>query len=171
MPEARRAALPRNLPQRSVMPQLSHYPTLCHQPERDPPGSPAHNDPMNVALSLVGILIAALGIAGMVAPSLPIEVGRMASAEPAIYVVALVRVVVGAALFVAAPSSRAPIVIRILGGIIIAAGIATPLFGVDRSLAVVDWLSGQGPGFVRLVMVLPMALGFFIAYAFAPRKR
>ena len=127
--------------------------------------------PMNVALSLIGLLIAAFGIAGMVAPSLLIEVGRMMSVEPAIYVVALVRIVVGAALFLAAPSSRAPIVIRILGGIIVAAGIATPFFGVERSLHVVDWLSRQGADFVRLVLILPVALGLFIAYALAPRKR
>ena len=46
-------------------------------------------------------------------------------------------------------ASRAPIVFRVFGIIMIVAGVLTPFFGVERSRAVFDWWSLQTPLFMR----------------------
>jgi len=85
-----------------------------------------------------------------------------------LYVVAGVRLCVGAVLLLAASASRMPRTVRVAGAFVVLAGIATPIFGLDRSRAVLDWLTLQGPGLMRADALLAMALGIFILYAIGP---
>jgi hypothetical protein len=57
-------------------------------------------------------------------------------------------------------------VLRVLGVIVIIAGLVTPWFGVDRSRAVVDWWVSAGPWVMRLVAVVPLVVGGFLVYVF-----
>ena len=49
-----------------------------------------------------------------------------------LYAIAVLRVAIGLLFVLAAPSSRAPRTLRVLGLIVIVAGLATPWFGVAR---------------------------------------
>jgi hypothetical protein len=51
------------------------------------------------------------------------------------------------------------------------AGFATPLFGVDRTRAILDWEAAQGTALLRSVAVLLMAIGGSIAFAVAGGRR
>jgi hypothetical protein len=73
----------------------------------------------------------------------------------------------GLVLFFAAPASRMPRTLRVFGGIVCIAGITTPMFGVNRSHAVVNWWAAQGPLFIRLEGLGAAALGGFIIYSMA----
>jgi hypothetical protein len=119
---------------------------------------------------IIGLLIAAMGILRIAAPSVPFEFARSLPTPSALYIVAGVRVCFGLLLVWVAPGSRAPIVLRILGVLIVIAGVITPYFGVERSRAVLDWWSSQGAAFMRVGMGFAVAFGLAIVYAVAPRR-
>jgi len=71
-----------------------------------------------------------------------------------------------------APASRTPRTVRVLGLIVIIAGLTTPWFGVARARAVLNWLESAGPLLMRLDAVVGMALGGFLVYVFrTPTRR
>jgi len=120
---------------------------------------------------IIGLLIAAMGILGIAAPSVPLQVAQSLLTPSALYIVAAVRVCFGLLLVWVAPGSRAPIALRVLGVLIVIAGVITPFFGVERSRAVVDWWSSQGAAFMRVGMGFAVVFGLAIVYAVAPRRR
>ena len=120
---------------------------------------------------VLGLAIAAIGVFGVAAPSALLEFGRLLQTTDALYLVATVRVMFGAVLLWVAPSSRTPKVLRVLGILIIIAGIVTPIFGIERSGAMFEWWSSQGALFTRAWAILAVAFGLFIAYAvLSPRR-
>ena len=113
----------------------------------------------------VGLVVVAIGLFGIVVPSLLLELGRSLLTPMALYMVAALRILICVVLVRVAPVSRMPGVLRALGIIIIIAGVLTPFFGVERSLAVLEWWSSQGEAFMRVTAGLPVAIGLFIIYA------
>lgn len=57
---------------------------------------------------------------------------------------------------------------RIAAAVIIVAGLVTPLFGVERARAIVDWWVSHGSAFMRVWGGCALAFGLFLAYAVAP---
>ena len=123
----------------------------------------------NFLAMAVGFVIAAIGALGIAAPSAVFEFGRSLQSGGALYVLAALRIALGAILIWAAPDARAPRMLRIFGGLIIVAGVATPFFGLERSRAVFDWWSTQGSVYMRAWPVTAIILGLFIAYVAVPR--
>jgi hypothetical protein len=115
-----------------------------------------------------GVLVVALGVIGLVNPATLLAIGQAVVTPVGLYVVAGVRLCIGAVLLLAASASRMPRTVRVAGAFVVLAGIATPIFGLDRSRAVLDWLTLQGPGLMRADALLAMAVGFFILYAIGP---
>ena len=112
--------------------------------------------------------IAALGLLGIAAPSVLIELGRSLMLPPALYGVAAVRVAFGVLLMMIAAGSRMPRTLRVIGAFIVLAGLLTPFAGVlpfDEALA---WFSSGRLGLFRLVAALPVVGGIFLAYAISP---
>jgi hypothetical protein len=123
----------------------------------------------NLLAMVLGFVVAAIGVLGVAAPSVLLELGRSMQSAGALYVVAAVRVGFGTILFWAAPNSRTPRTLRILGIFMIIAGLVTPLVGAEPSRAVFDWWSTQGPFFARAWPIVAVGFGLFIAYATSPR--
>jgi hypothetical protein len=119
---------------------------------------------------LVGLFIVAMGMFGIAAPHGLLAAVRSILTLRGLYLVAAVRIVFGVILVLVAPSSRAPRVLRLLGFIMLVAGLTTPFFGVDRARAMLDWWSAGGPAFMRLWAGFAVALGAFVVYAVAPRR-
>ena len=119
---------------------------------------------------LVGVFIVAIGMLGVTAPLGLLAAVRSILTPLGLYLVAALRVVFGAALLLAAPSSRAPRALRLLGLVMLVAGLTTPLFGIDRARAMLDWWSAWGPTFMRVWAGLAVAFGAFVVYAVAPRR-
>jgi hypothetical protein len=119
---------------------------------------------------LVGLIIAALGVLGIAAPTVLLDVTAFALTQVGLYVAAALRVAFGLVLIAAAAASRLPRTLRILGALIVVAGVITPFFGHERARAVVDWWSAQGPSFMRGWAVLAVIFGLFIIYAVFPRR-
>lgn len=122
-----------------------------------------------VVLTL-SIAIAVLGAVGLVVPTVLLAVSQPFLSPAGLYVAAGLRLVLGAALLVTAPTSRAPQTLKMLGVVIIVAGLATPLIGVDRARVIVEWLTTQGPALMRVWAGFALGFGLFLAYAVAPPR-
>jgi hypothetical protein len=120
---------------------------------------------------VLGLVIAAIGAVGLVAPTVLLDLGRSLHTANALYIVAAVRVMFGAVLLLVASVSRTPRVLRVLGAFIVIAGLFTPFFGVERSRAMFDWWSARGSLFTRAWAMVAVAFGLFIVSAvISPRR-
>ena len=123
----------------------------------------------NLLAMALGFFMSAIGILGFAAPSVLLELGRSLQSAGGLYVVAAVRIGFGTILFWAAPDSRTPRILRVLGMFIVIAGLVTPFIGVERSRVMFDWWWTQGPFFTRAWPLVAVGLGLFIAYSTSPR--
>jgi len=126
---------------------------------------------MRWVASAFGLVMIAIGMIGMAEPALLLEATTFARTALGLYVVAALRVVFGGVLIGAAPASRMPGTLRILGAFMVLAGIATPFIGVEGVDAIVAWWSAQGAVFMRAWAGLAVLFGVFVIYAVAPRRR
>lgn len=120
---------------------------------------------------LVALLVMLIGIVGVVAPDRLIMAGRFVLTPLGLYAIAALRIGMGLVLILVAPTSRAPKVLRAIGAVVVVAGLATPLFGVERARGVADWAEAQGSSFLRGIAGLLFALGSFIAFAVGAGRR
>ena len=110
---------------------------------------------------LVGLCIVTVGGVGILAPSGLVWIAQHSVTSGAFYLIATVRVVFGIVLISSASASRAPKALRVLGYVILIAGITTALTGllaIGRARVIIDWWLQQGLGVVRLTGVLVLAL-------------
>jgi hypothetical protein len=124
---------------------------------------------MALVARTLSIMVAVLGGIGIVAPASLLAFAGLFLSPAGLYAAAAIRLVLGTALVVAAPASRAPKTVRVLGVVIIVAGVVTPLVGVERARAIVEWWTAQGTAFMRAWAGVALAFGLFLAYAVAPR--
>jgi hypothetical protein len=123
---------------------------------------------MTVIALIFSLLVAALGALGLVSPSrLLIVVGHFQTPAGQ-YFAAAVRLVMGVALLFAAPVSRAPGALGILGLIIILAGFITIFISLERFRRLIAWWSSQGSALVRAWAAVACAFGLLLAYALLP---
>jgi len=119
----------------------------------------------------LGLIVAAIGVLGVAAPTVLLGLGQSLQTANALYVVAAMRVTFGAILLWVAPVSRTPRILRVLGVSIIIAGVLTPFFGVERSRAMLEWWSAQGSFFTRAWAIVAVVFGLFIVYAVTSPRR
>jgi hypothetical protein len=123
---------------------------------------------------VLGGCIAAFGVGGLLAPSGLVWIAQHSATSGAFYLIAAVRVACGLVLVSAASASRAPRTLRIMGYVIVVAGLATALIGLvgmERARTIIDWWLQRGVGIVRVTSVVLVALGCFVAYACLPVRR
>jgi hypothetical protein len=120
---------------------------------------------------LVGLLIVALGLVGIVAPGVLVTIGRHSVTPVGLYVVAALRVVIGLVLLGASSASRMPRTLRVCGIVALVGGLATPFLGVERAHAIMNWWLAAAPMVMRLWAVFAATFGGFIIYAVVSRRR
>jgi hypothetical protein len=113
---------------------------------------------------LAGALIAIIGVTGLVSPDIFRRAVGAMQMPPALYVAAAIRFTVGVALVAAAPASRAPWPLRILGAAIAIGGMLTPFWGEAMARTVLSSWDAMGPGMVRLWSAAGAILGAFIIW-------
>jgi hypothetical protein len=120
---------------------------------------------------VLGALVILAGAISFAAPDLRLSLEGSMMTPAGLYAIAAFRIAIGLVFMLAAPASRAPRTVRVLGLIVIVAGLTTPWFGVARALAVVNWLASAGPLWMRLDAGVGMALGSFLIYVFRTPAR
>ena len=127
-------------------------------------------------MRLLGLVIGAFVILwsaiSFAAPDLRLSLERSVITPAGLYAIAALRIAIGLVFVLAAPASRAPRTLRVLGLSVIIAGLTTPWFGVARARAVLNWFANAGPLLMRLDAGVGMAIGGFLVYVFrTPTRR
>ena len=121
---------------------------------------------------VIGALVILASAISFAAPDLRLSLESWVITPAGLYALAALRIAIGLLVVFAAPASRAPRTLRVLGLIVIIAGLMTPWFGVARSRAVLNWLESAGPLLMRLDAGVGMALGGFLVHVFrTPTRR
>ena len=114
---------------------------------------------------VLAFAVATIGAVGVFAPSVLLDLGDSLLTPTVLYSAAAVRVLFGAVLLWVAPVSRTPKTLRVIGALLVFAGVFTPLVGIEYSRGVLDWLLTQGPLFTRVWAGVAVLFGLFIVYA------
>ena len=85
---------------------------------------------------VIGALVILAGATSFAAPDLRLALESWVTTPAGLYAITALRIAIGLVFVVAAPASRAPRTLRVLGLIAIIAGLMTPWFGAARSRAV-----------------------------------
>jgi hypothetical protein len=123
---------------------------------------------MTLVALLISLFVAALGALALLAPKPFVRLMRAFETPAGLYVTAAIRLVFGVALVFAAPGSRSPLVIWILGMIIFVAGLATLMVSLDRFKRLLEWWLAKGAGFWRAWGAVVLGLALLLAYTIAP---
>ncbi len=114
---------------------------------------------------LIGLLVCVLSVWGCFVPDkLTKLVMRVVDQDWGIYFAVVIRLVIGAALIVAAPVSRFPLIFEILGWIAIVAAVALILIGRERLAALAAWFLRRSAWLIRLWLLFGMAFGGFLIH-------
>ena len=120
---------------------------------------------------LVGLLVAALGIFGLVAPAdfgaTIVEVQKRSN----VYFLAAFRVVIGVIILLAATGSRFPFILGTLAVLIILGGVLTPFMSVPLRQSVEKWMAGNNRVPLQVWALAALGIGGFIAYSTWPWRR
>ena len=119
----------------------------------------------------VAALILCAGMLGIVAPERLFALRSVVATQTGLLAIAVVRIAIGVVLIMNAPTSRAPKLLQFAGALVLLAGLVTPLFGVERTRAVLDWEAAQRPALVRLAGVAVFTIGGLFAVLLTPRRR
>lgn len=125
--------------------------------------------PLAVELSgLLGVFIVLVGAWGVLAPGRLTDLVLRFSSKAGLWTAAAIRLLLGFALWFAAPASRAPLLLQILGVVAIAAAVALPLLGIDRFKSLLGWWEGLASTHQRLWSLVAVAVGAAILWALLP---
>ena len=125
---------------------------------------------MKAIALIIALMMVSLGLTGVLWPEGLMQLGTYSFSGSGMYVVAAVRIVLGALLFFAAASTRTPKTLRVIGLIILVAGIVTALIPAERALAMKDWFLGRNLNMLRIAVCFPLAVGIFIGWSTFSRR-
>jgi hypothetical protein len=114
------------------------------------------------AFSLAIIVIGALGLAS---PSALTAFVRHWQTRSGMWMAAAFRVTFGIALWLAAPSSRFPVLLAVFGALSVVSGVVLPLLGLTRLDAIVSWWVNRSATFKRMWAGVAVLVGGFLLWA------
>lgn len=115
-----------------------------------------------IALS---VLLIGLGLWGILSPVTLLAFLSRWQTREGLWTGAALRLIFGLALWSAAPLSRAPTTLQVVGVIFVVAGIAMPFIGLARFKSMVAWWLNKPPSFTRVWAGATLALGVFFVWA------
>jgi uncharacterized protein YjeT (DUF2065 family) len=123
-----------------------------------------------IALFIAGLLVL-FGLTGVLWPEGLMQLATYSFSKTGLYVVAAVRVIFGGLLFFAASATRTPKTIRVIGLVVVIAGIATAVISPERADLMKTWLLSRGPDTLRIAACFPVAVGIFVGLSALTRER
>ena len=119
-----------------------------------------------IIVLVIGATVIVLSAWGMLAPAKLVTMVTSAMDKPwGIYVAVVVRLVLGAALIIAASASLFPVAFQVLGAIAIVAAVALAVMGRERIRRLIAWWTEKmSAPMIRLWLLFGMAFGGFLVY-------
>ncbi|MEY2556384.1 MAG: hypothetical protein QOF93_1528 [Verrucomicrobiota bacterium] len=117
------------------------------------------------ALALIlSASVAAMGVLVIVSPARANDLTRLFADKTGLWVATAIRAVLGLSLLAAAEDSKAPMLLRILGLIILVVAIAMPLLGLDRRRRMIDWWLARNRKIQIICGAASFVLGVVLIY-------
>ena len=113
----------------------------------------------------LSVLLIGFGLWGVVSPATLLAFLSRWQTREGLWAGAAIRLIFGLALWFAAPLSRFPTTLQVVGVISVVAGIAVPFIGLARFKSMVAWWLNKPPSFTRVWAVVTLALGVFFVWA------
>jgi hypothetical protein len=118
------------------------------------------------ALALIlSAFVAAMGLLAIFFPGRADDMARLFANKTGLWVATAIRAVLGLGLLAAAEDSKAPMLLRILGFIILVVAIAMPLLGLDRHRRMIDWWLARDRKIQIICGAASFVLGVVLIYA------
>ena len=125
--------------------------------------------PFAVEISgLLGVFTLLMGVWGVLVPARLADFVTRFSSKGGLWFAAGIRLVFGLALWFAAPASRAPLLLQVLGFVALVAAAILPFVGVDRFKRLIDWWTALSPNAMRFNSLFAVAVGAVILWALLP---
>ena len=119
-----------------------------------------------IVVLALGAIICLMSLWGFVAPEkLWKMIDDVMEKDWAIHFAVIMRLLLGAALIIAAPQSRFPVVVEVLGWIAIVAAVAILFMGRNRMKKFIAWFQRMTSTMTRVWLVFGFAFGVFLIYA------
>ena len=119
---------------------------------------------MTALVLILCAAIAAMGVVMIVKPALAHELTRLFADKTGMWVVTAIRAVLGLGLLAAATESKAPMLLRILGLVILLVAIVMPILGLDRHRRMIDWWLARDRKIEILCGVAAFVVGLGLIY-------
>jgi hypothetical protein len=124
---------------------------------------------VHLLVQAVGVLVALAGLAALLTPEgLKRTFRGVMSSDSWLAVASIGRIVFGTVFWLVAPSTRGPVLVRIVGAAMVAAGLSIPLAGRRRLAPFVDWWIERPNAWIRTIAPLAVLLGILVALAGRP---
>lgn len=123
---------------------------------------------MTLAVALFGLFVAALGVAGVASPGRLLSLVTRTQARAGPWLLAALRFLIGIALILAAPPSRAPLYLKLLGVLSTLSAALTPLVGDSGFQAILGWWRRRSPAAVRVWSAFVCIFGASLVWAVFP---
>jgi uncharacterized protein YjeT (DUF2065 family) len=125
--------------------------------------------PFAVELSgFLGVLTLLMGVWGVLVPARLADLVARFGSKGGLWFAAGIRLVFGLALWFAAPVSRAPLLLQVLGVAALLAAVVLPFMGVDRFKRLIGWWTALSPNAMRFNSLFAVAVGAAILWALLP---
>jgi hypothetical protein len=126
---------------------------------------------MKAIAIFIAALMVLLGLTGVLWPEGLMQSATYAFSRNGMYLIGAVRVILGGLLFFAASATRTPKTIRVIGLIILLAGIATAVISPERAVLMKVWLLARGPDTLRIAACIPLVVGIFVGLSALTKGR
>lgn len=113
----------------------------------------------------VALFIFVMGAWGVFAPGSIFAFISGWSSKSGFWLAVLLRLCFGLALWFAAPDTRSPVLLHVLGAIAILSAASLPLVGYERFEGVLRWWTGHSPFVMRLWSLLATAIGGLVLWS------
>ena len=113
-------------------------------------------------LLLIAVLLIAIGLTGVLWPSALMDLVKWTFSPKGLYPAAGIRIVFGLVMLIAAGATATPNIVRVIGAIILVAGIATACLSADTAERLSSWWLENGEDRIRMTACIPLAVGLFL---------
>lgn len=124
---------------------------------------------MAIALAIFAIIFIAMSAYGVTLPlKLTSFVRRFMLNPGGIWGAVVVRLLLAALLWFAAPDSHTPTTLRVLALLVLLAAVALPIIGAARLIKLIDYFASWPPMVIRLQCLFGIAIGAFLLWSVLP---
>ena len=123
-------------------------------------------------LTVFGSIVCLISLLAIIFPQRLLRAAqRVTISTPLRLMAFVVRIVLGIILIFAARSTRFPLALKIVGGLLILSGVMVLLLGNSKVQSLLDWALRRGPKSVRIGGMAGLLLGGFLLYAGVVKRR